>query len=156
MKDLKITPPEGYEVDTEKSTFEHIVFKPIQKQLPKSWEELETVIGFFTTNNSNVREMHEVLTVSDNKNLFVTEEQAEASLALAQLTQLREVYRQGWKPNWNDDNFKYSIIFYKGSLNADWCIKVNNFLTFQSEEIRDQFLENFKDLIEKASPLLFG
>ena len=30
-KIIKITPPEGFEVDKEKSTFEEIVFKPIQK-----------------------------------------------------------------------------------------------------------------------------
>jgi len=29
MKEIKITPPEGYEVDKENSTFEKIVFKPI-------------------------------------------------------------------------------------------------------------------------------
>ena len=31
MEKIKITPPEGFEVDKEKSTFEEIVFKPIQK-----------------------------------------------------------------------------------------------------------------------------
>ena len=30
-KIIKITPPEGFEIDKEKSTFEEIVFKPIQK-----------------------------------------------------------------------------------------------------------------------------
>ena len=29
MKSIKITPPEGYEVDKDKSTFKEIVFKPI-------------------------------------------------------------------------------------------------------------------------------
>ena len=31
MEKIKITPPEGFEIDKEKSTFEEIVFKPIQK-----------------------------------------------------------------------------------------------------------------------------
>lgn len=31
MEKIKITPPEGFEVDKEKSTFEEIVFKPLQK-----------------------------------------------------------------------------------------------------------------------------
>ena len=39
QKELKITVPEGYEVDTEQSTFECIVFKPIKKELPKTQEE---------------------------------------------------------------------------------------------------------------------
>lgn len=39
MKEVKITPPEGYEIDKEKSTFEEIVFKPIENDFPKSWEK---------------------------------------------------------------------------------------------------------------------
>lgn len=31
MKTVKITPPDGYEIDREKSTLEEIVFKPIKK-----------------------------------------------------------------------------------------------------------------------------
>jgi hypothetical protein len=33
MKQLKITPPKGYEVDKEKSTFETIIFKEIKNKL---------------------------------------------------------------------------------------------------------------------------
>lgn len=36
MKELKITPPEGYEIDKNKSTFEHIVFK----KKTKEWVDL--------------------------------------------------------------------------------------------------------------------
>ena len=36
-KEMKIIPPEGYEVDKENSTFECIKFKPIKSQLPKTW-----------------------------------------------------------------------------------------------------------------------
>lgn len=35
-KELVIIPPEGYEIDKEKSTIGHVVFKPI---FPESWEE---------------------------------------------------------------------------------------------------------------------
>ena len=38
-KEIKITPPNGYEVDKENSTFECIKFRPIKKVLPKTWEE---------------------------------------------------------------------------------------------------------------------
>lgn len=155
MKDLKITPPEGYEVDTEKSTFEHIVFKPIQKQLPKSWEELDEIKGWFVNTGSGT-EYTQVGTYRHNRNVFATEEQAEAAVALAQLTQLREVYRQGWKPDWKDGSLKYSIDKYEAKIVGDLYFNRSYFLAFQSEEVRDLFLTNFKDLIEKASPLLFG
>lgn len=32
-KEIKIIPPEGYEIDKERSTFEKIVFKEIKKAL---------------------------------------------------------------------------------------------------------------------------
>jgi len=156
MKELKITPPEGYEVDTEKSTFEHIIFKPIQKQLPKSWEELDEIKGWFVNAGSGI-EYIQGGTYRHNRNVFATKEQAEASLALAQLTQLREVYRQGWTPDWKDSSLKYTIEKYGGKIiGDDSYFNRSYFLAFQSEEVRDLFLTNFKDLIEKASPLLFG
>lgn len=155
MKQLKITPPEGYEVDTEKSTFEHIIFKPIQKQLPKSWEELDKIKGWFVNTGSGT-EYTQVGTSRHNRNVFATEEQAKAAVALAQLTQLREVYRQGWTPDWKDGSLKYSIDKYEAKIVGDLYFNRSYFLAFQSEEVRDLFLTNFKDLIEKASPLLFG
>jgi len=155
MKQLKITPPEGYEVDTEKSTFEHIIFKPIQKQLPRLWEELDEIKGWFVNAGSGT-EYTQVGTYTHNRNVFATEEQAEAAVALAQLTQLREVYRQGWKPDWKDGSKKDVIEKYEGKIVGDSYFNRSYFLAFQSEEVRDLFLTNFKDLIEKASPLLFG
>ena len=155
MKDLKITPPEGYEVDKEASTFEHIVFKPIQKQLPKTWGELDEIKGWFVNNGSGIEGVQVGIYLS-HRNVFATKEQAEAAVALAQLTQLREVYRQGWKPDWNEGSAKDVIEKYSGEVVGDSYFNRSFFLTFQSEEVRDQFLKNFKELIEKASPLLFG
>ena len=155
MKELKITPPEGYEVDTEKSTFEHIIFKPIQKQLPKSWEELDEIKGWFVNAGSGI-EYIQGGTYRHNRNVFATKEQAEASLALAQLTQLREVYRQGWTPDWKKGSLKYGIRKYRKKIVVGSYFHERVFLAFQSAEVRDQFLENFRELIEKASPLLFG
>ena len=53
-KTLKITPPEGYEVDKEKSTFSEIIFKKIEPNLPMSWEELGVVKGYFIYQNNVV------------------------------------------------------------------------------------------------------
>ena len=50
-KTIKITPPEGYEVDKEKSTFSEIVFKKLEPNLPMSWEELKEVKGYFIHQN---------------------------------------------------------------------------------------------------------
>lgn len=152
MKQINIDIPQGYEIDREKSTFENIVFKEI-KGLPTTWEDLKTISGHYVVSNS-IMYSQELNTYSRNKNMFATKEQAEASLALAQLSQLRDVYRQGWTPDWGDNDWKHVIEFHKDKLIRSSYRGTNNFLAFQSKDIRDEFLENFKDLIEQAKPFL--
>ena len=153
-KEITISIPEGYEIDKEKSTFEKIVFKKKEQTLPKTWEELKRVSGYYVGISS------EICSVEDNKatrlerNVFFSEEQAEAAIALAQLTQLREVYRQGWVPDWKDRNVKYVIGFKKDEITFEYYCYNDMFLSFQTPEIRNEFLENFKDLIMQAKPLL--
>jgi hypothetical protein len=154
MKQVKIDIPEGYEIDKDNSTFELIKFKEIKKQLPKSWEELERLDGCYVSLNSGLMQDYGFSLNYSNKNIFKTKEQAEASIALAQLSQLRDVYRQGWTPDWNDGKIKSCIVFYKNDLNIDSYHSSNNFLSFQSKEIAQEFLDNFKDLIIKAKPLM--
>ena len=156
MKSVQIEVPQGYEIDQDKSTFTNIVFRPIkEKELPKTWEELQRVEGWYVNGGSDLRSTESAAN-SINKNTFVTKEQAEAAVALAQLSQLREIYRKGWEPNWKDDSAKYVIEKYSGEVAGDLYHYTNFFLAFQSREVRDKFLHNFKDLIETASPLLFG
>jgi len=154
MKTLKIEIPNGFEIDKDNSTFEQIVFKEIKKQLPKTWEDFISFDGFYVNYNSNVLETKENSCKEENKNIFATEEQAKASIALAQLSQLREVYRNGWVPDWLDDKYKFCIELYANEINKDYYYSQNNFLSFQDKETRDLFFENFKDLIEQAKPLM--
>lgn len=153
MKSVKIEVPQGYEIDKEKSTFENIVFKEVKKELPKTWEELGKIKGYYATSFSNISDINGLASY-DFKNTFVTKEQAEASIALAQLSQLREVYRKGWVPNWKDVDYKYCIYFCNDLITKCTKYESSLFLSFQDEETRDLFLENFKDLIEQAKPLL--
>lgn len=154
-KEMKIQAPEGYEIDKEKSTFEKIVFKKTENELPKSWEELHMIKGWFVENGSGIYEFENCFTISKNRNLFPTKEEAEACLALAQLCQLRDRYNDGWKPDWKDDNqFKWCIDFFQDVVRKTAVLFVRRTLTFKTEELRDKFLENFRDLIETAKPLL--
>jgi hypothetical protein len=93
--------------------------------------------------------------LATNKNTFATEAQAKASIALAQLSQLREKYRDGWKPDLEDER-KYVIFCEGGELCKGFAYSTSYFLSFQSEEIRDMFYDNFIELIIEAAPLLFG
>ena len=151
-KELKIEVPEGYEIDREKSTFEKIVFK--KKELPKSWEELHMIKGWFVENGSGIHEFENCFTTSKNRNLFPTKEEAEACLALAQLCQLRDRYNGGWKPDWNNVNEKYIIYFHADKIISGDTYRAQSVLYFKTEELRNKFLENFRGLIETAKPLL--
>lgn len=152
MKTLKIEIPNGFEIDKENSTFEQIVFKEIKKQLPKTWEELEEIQGYFVHTMASIEKLRK-----DSKgleNVFATEEQAKASIALAQLSQLRDVYRNGWVPDWSDCTYKFTIHFEENKIISEYFYKTHIFLSFQDAETRDLFLENFKDLIEQSKPLM--
>ena len=89
------------------------------------------------------------------KNVLPSLKAAEAHLALMQLHQLRDCYRQGWVPDWSDDKqTKYGIFFDRYILGVQSRYYYNTFLSFQSEEIAEKFLKNFKDLIETAGDLI--
>ncbi len=154
MKTLKIEIPKSYEIDQEKSTFETIVFKKKSETIPKTWEELESIEGFYVTTSSKAEYIKEVDANPNNCNVFATEEQAKASIALAQLSQLREIYRNGWKPDWTDNSDKACIDVDQYGMTIRSYAGTPLFLSFQSWEIAQEFLENFKDLIEQARPLM--
>lgn len=165
MKELKIEVPEGYEIDTEKSTFEKIIFKKIKTKLPKTWEEfceqtLVTKDECYIASNSTIINYRAICSsynriLDNDRNLLPTKEDAEAHLALIQLHRLRDVYRQGWTPDWNAGTIsKYCIVFNAGSLEIREFSCTPHFLAFQSKEIAQEFLDNFKDLLDKAKELI--
>lgn len=156
-KEMKIQVPEGYEIDREKSTFESIVFKKVEvKELPKSWEGLKIIDGFFVSSLSDIAKIGNNTTNDENnKNVFPTKEEAEACVALAQLCQLRDRYNDGWKPDWkNEKELKYVIeIFWDNIVKREYECRYK-VLAFKTEELRDEFLKNFRELIWIAKPLL--
>lgn len=87
-------------------------------------------------------------------NLLPSMQAAEAHLALMQLHQLRDVWRDGWLPDWgNELQSKRIICNYKGEITVSYSI-ISRFLSFQDEKRAKEFLECFKDLIEKAGDLI--
>lgn len=155
-KEMKIQVPEGYEIDREKSTFDSIVFKKIEeKALPKSWEGLLGVSGCYVDSNSKVDVFKGCFAKEETKNVFPTRAEAEACLALSQLCQLRDRYNDGWKPDWkNEKELKYVIeIFWDNIVKREYECRYK-VLAFKTEELRDEFLKNFRELIWIAKPLL--
>ena len=153
-KELKIQVPEGYEIDRENSTFEKIVFKKVENELPKRWEDLGVIRGYYVNAHSELRDFECCTGKDSNKNTFPTKEEAEACIALAQLCQLRDRYNDGWKPNWNKETDKYTIIYNSDKIDTSFSVYSQRILSFKTVELRDKFLENFRDLIEIAKALL--
>jgi hypothetical protein len=155
MKHLKISIPDGYEIDKAQSTFENIVFKPTVVALPKTWKELDKIDGYFVhSGTADIVVTGKVDVTTSNRNIFATDEQAQASIALAQLSQLMQVYNDGWVPDWKNSTWKYVIYLVNNDININYFAGNSQFLSFKTKELRDEFLENFKDLIIIAKPLL--
>jgi hypothetical protein len=133
-------------------TFPELGIKP----LPKCWKDLVEIDGFYIDTYSLIDSVGDCSTSDiEHKNIFATQEQAEAALALAQLSQLKKVYNGDWVADWNNTNqAKYTICFTKNDIFKDKAWIISTFLSFKSSEIRDLFFENFQDLIEQARPLM--
>lgn len=155
MKHLKINIPEGYEIDKAQSTFENIVFRPTVAALPKTWKELNKINGYFIDGSSRIEKLDTSINCEDvNKNVFATEEQAKAAIALAQLSQLMKVYNDGWVPDWKDGDWKFNIEIFENTPRLSQISRSSAFLVFKNKALTHLFLENFKDLITNAKPLL--
>jgi hypothetical protein len=134
-----------------------------QNELPKTWEEfckrnpvtpdeywIETIESRYC-NNTFEREKD----IDMDKNVCVSLQEAQAFTALMQLRQLRKAYVKDWEPDWeNDYKYKYGVNFSGNKLMIlEWC-ETSCTLSFPTEELAKQFLNNFKDLLEIAKPLL--
>ena len=137
--------------------------REIASKIPNTWEEFcemnpvkgrERYVNVFSdilalTNKSTKRDPFR------DRNLLPNLKTAEAMRALCQLIQLRNFYNGDWEPDWTDvSGQKYVIINRRGKLNEACSITMSYVLAFRSEEICAQFLENFRDLIEIAKPLI--
>lgn len=131
-----------------------------EKELPKTWSEFCRINPikngeFFINNYSDIKEMNEgYRDCVIDANLLPSKEYAKAMLALCKLIQLRDCYNDGWKPDWNNGVTKYAIVY--GSNKAEFVdvLHYNFILNFKTEDLRDAFYHNFKDLIEQAKLLL--
>jgi hypothetical protein len=145
------------------------LFKEYENQntLPKTWEEfckrakIKEGESYIDCSEQDTIEVD-----SDNvgidrdsrmdKNLCTSKPEAKAFLALMQLRQLRKAYVKDWEPDWNNNKQWKACILYHGTdfmltYFRDACSRP---LSFPTQELAEQFLNNFKDLLEIAKPLL--
>lgn len=85
---------------------------------------------------------------------YPTQELADAAEALRRLLFLRDYYNEGCQPDYAKKETKYTIITLGGVIEKGTNVQSNRILCFKTEEIRDSFLEEQKELLEIAKPLL--
>lgn len=165
-KEKKITAPDGCEIEKVEIVdgVAVVTFKEKERQLPKSWEEFcemyNDVEGEFLISEDS--DIYELTTLDKrnseyDKNMLPDRATAEAVLALCQLIQLRNAYNGDWVTIWRgtiQECEKYTIEFNGGEIDANstWTLSSSP-LYFKTEELRDEFLRNFRPLIEKLKPL---
>ena len=126
----------------------------IGNRLPKSWEEYRKMKGdegekanaalnfAYTSINSAFPDYHD----------------AEKHIALMKLHLLRDEYRNGWLPCFGDNSQKYGIKWNMIAGKTRLVIAQHTYdsdsLSFPTYELAEEFLTNFRELIEEAWDLI--
>ena len=152
MEPVKIHPPEGFEV-CPTSTQTEIRFRPVSKSKPK-WEDFGEIRGYYIERDCYLSRFENDATCLQDRNIWPTKEEAEACLALSQLCQWRDKYNEGWKPDWKNRDTIWCICITHDCVRTFSTMTENHALAFKTQKIRDKFLEDFRELIEIAKPLL--
>lgn len=144
---FKIDVPEGKKAVLKDNK---IVFEDIKPQLPKTWEEYCNI-----TDNRNPLVPKELYIAELDSHLSPKKDDIKPFFVLIKLKRLRDYYRQGWEPNWSNETRKFYISpWHNKSYSVFISYYVPHFLTFQTEKLAEEFLNNFRELIEEAEDLI--
>ena len=137
-----ITVPDGWEFDRIDESG-NIVLKEKKKELPKTFDKCWDIIETENLSNFSID-----TTVPDGM--------VKPLRALCQLLVCRNAWwkKLGWKPDWKSPEEKYCI--YHSCDGVGWKNYTYDcrILAFPTPEVRDEFLDTFRDLIEEAKELL--
>lgn len=149
-KEIKITPPEGYEIDKENSTFDCIKFKPIVKRFRDGYKEVH---GYKLDNScSGITSIDDVVTANDHV-VFYNYKQAKSAKAMAIISQIMAnderfggiITDEEWKLN---TITKYTIGRGDGEISKGYHNFLYSFLAFHTYEQRELFLKENEDLVK--------
>ena len=137
MEELRIDFPEGYGYAGIEN--KQVIFTKIKPQYPKTYEECCEVLSYEPDRQT------------------VTGYDAELIENLQTLKLCRDAYWKiagDWKYDVNKTEEYFYIVNKCGRIVKEHYMNFNHFLAFPTEEMRDAFYENFKDLIEECKELL--
>lgn len=153
--------PKGYEIDRDKSTERQIVLNKIalkKIERPRTWDEYcEKMKGkdcyyvnnFYNEVKSSLFGDTPLMEEFDNK------EDAVAFDAFCKLLKLRKDWVRYWKPDWtNYDQMKFTIHVEANEIIDCVNTYVSRSMCFPTEDMCNEFIDTFRDLLEIAKPLL--
>ena len=124
----------------------------IGSRLPKTWDEYCAKHGEV---GDKIKASLNTAYMTINRYVFSDCKQAQAHIAKMKLHLLRDDYRNGWKPDWEDaGELKYLILKFGNKLDVIEITTTVSFLAFQDERQANEFLTNFRELIEEAGDLI--
>ena len=120
-------------------------------RMPETWDEYCAQLE----KNESVKVKVNIQLLRETLRLMMDYTYADKHVAMVKLHILRDKYRGGWKPDWCDDKQeKYVIESSEGECYVAKYKHISSFLAFQDEKIANEFLTNFRNLIEQAGDLI--
>jgi len=119
--------------------------EPSMTPLPKAWEELKEVKGWYVSDCSEIEDVRDDAS-TDMENTFKTEVQAKSAIAKAKLSQVMAVYNDGLGAliGMMITN-KHIIKRTCDIIVSDTYRSIYSFLAFKTKKLRNEFLENFEE-----------
>lgn len=155
-KELTISIPEGYEIDKKNSTFEKIIFKPVDSKI-RSWDEymktsIEGKWAILWGGRVDQYTSSNPIEVINPMVIFDSQEDAEAFYALTKLRLLRNQWVGDWKLEDGKERYVVMNTSFRGITPCQ--IRCTSSLEFPTEEMAKDFIKTFYSLIEQAKPFL--
>lgn len=122
----------------------------IDYRLPKTWEEYRKMKG----DEGEKANAALSFAYTSINGAFADYHDTQKHIALMKLHLLRDEYRRGWKPDWSEQSVKHTILIDHDDIVVGKSYVISCFLAFQTEELAEEFLNNFRELIEEAGDLI--
>ena len=159
-----ISVPEGWEFDRFDEC-SNIVLKKKKKELPKTWlkclysiNDVEMIEEDSEVHKCSISDLsYDERLFDDSDRNLLPRGFGKPMLALCQLLVCRNAWwkQLGWKPDCSYNSINLPETHYGGGTISDFGICGDKrIFIFPTSEVRDKFLETFRDLIEEAKELL--
>lgn len=145
--EIKMDIPKGYEFAGVDDDNQQVVFTKIQPQYPKTYEECCDILNRTPPINDDV-EGYKWKLLMNYQRLLVARD------AYWKIVGEQMGLGKSWEPDYTNDDAKFCICCCENLLADGITYDANQVLVFPTAEMRAEFRENFKGLLEQCKELL--